>query len=119
MLQLSLNEHPDRIVFEYLMAHYLLNKDLVNIIHFLPDMDKIGYREIPLNYQEALLYVSNITPDGGRPEIQKKISEFTRKLMSEYIFIYSTKRNPKEKPMMKFRGTYWYYFDFKDIKISN
>jgi hypothetical protein len=48
MLQLSLNEHPDQIVFEYLMAHYLLNKELMNIIHFLPFMDKISYREIPL-----------------------------------------------------------------------
>lgn len=118
MLQLSLNEHPDRIVFEYLMAHYLLNKDLVNIIHLLPAMDKMGYREIPLNYQEALLYVSNITPDGGKPEIQNKISEFTRKVMNEYIYTYSTKRNPEEYPMKKFIGTYWYYFDFKNIKVS-
>ena len=119
MLQLSLNEHPDRIVFEYLMAHFLLNKDLMNIIHFLPAMDKIGYREIPLNYQEALLHVSNITPDGGKPEIQNKISEFTRKRMNEYLYTFSTNRNPEEFPMKKFTGTYWYYFDFKDIKISD
>ncbi|NMC59111.1 MAG: hypothetical protein GYA51_06985 [Candidatus Methanofastidiosa archaeon] len=119
MLQLSLNEHPDQIVFEYLMAHYLLNKDLMNLIHFLPLMDKISFREIPLNYQEALLYVSNITPDGGKPEIQNKISEFTRQKMNEYLYAYSTNRDPKEYLKRRFDKTYWYYFDFKDIKISN
>jgi len=119
MLQLSLNEHPDRIVFEYLMAHFLLNKDLMNIIHFLPAMDKISYREIPLNYQEALLYISNIAPDGGNPEIQNKISEFTRQKMNEYLYAYSTNRDPKEYLKRRFDKTYWYYFDFKDIKISN
>ncbi|HBE42875.1 MAG TPA: hypothetical protein DDW27_17060, partial [Bacteroidales bacterium] len=60
----------------------------------------------------------NITPDSGKPELQNKISEFTRKRMNEYFYTYSTKRNPEEYPMKKFTGTYWYYFDFKDIKIS-
>jgi len=119
MLKLSLNEDPfNRIVFEYLMAHYLINKDLINIINCLPAMDKITYEEIPLNYQEALLYAANILPDGGRPEIQNKISKFTRKLMNEYLYTYSTNKNPREYLKKKFEGTYWYYFDFKNIKIS-
>jgi len=120
MLQLSLSEDPVKpIVFEYLMAHYLINKDLLTMTRYLPVMDTINYKEIPLNYQEALLYATNITPDSGKPELQNKISEFTRKRMNEYLYTYSTKRNPEEYPMKKFRGTYWYYFDFKNIKISN
>lgn len=120
MLKYSLVEDPAKpVVFEYLMAHYLLNKDLLNIPGVMALTDKINYKEIPLNYQEALLYTTNLTPDGGKPEIQNKISEFTRKRMKEYLYTFSTKRNPNEDTMKKFRGTYWYYFDFKDIKISN
>lgn len=119
MLQLSLEDYEEkRIVFEYLMAHYLINKDLLSIINFMPFINKINYREIPLNYQEALLYTANIISGGNTPEIQNYTSNFTRERMNEYFYTLATKGDPREYPMKKFKGTYWYYFDFKNIKIG-
>jgi hypothetical protein len=61
-MEASLNrmvkEHPDnRIAFEYLMAFYMINKDLRNFMNCIHVMEKIGYRSIPVSYQEAILYI--------------------------------------------------------------
>ncbi len=85
MLQLLDANPHNRMAFEYLMAHYLLNRDLDGLarnIHRLSDLD---YAEIPRHYEEALvLYGATMgwTPRvPGRmisPETVRRFEEFRR-----------------------------------------
>lgn len=62
-----LKHHPDdRFAYEYLMAYYLLQRDLKPFISQLKRLDSLGYTEIPRHWQEAILMHAAYT--GTRPE---------------------------------------------------
>jgi hypothetical protein len=119
MLFVLLNENPqNRIAFEYLMAHYLINKDLLSLMNCLPLMDKLKYDNIPLYYQEALMYVIGLPSKNQALDNNIFISEYTKKRMTAYTNIYSAYKNPQEQLRKRFFGTYWYYYDFKVINVE-
>ncbi|MFA5818447.1 MAG: DUF6057 family protein [Bacteroidales bacterium] len=120
MLYILLSENPqNRIAFEYLMAYYLINKDLLNLMNCLPMMDKLNYSEIPISYQEAIMLVIGLTPKNQMSDIPLNVSEYTKTRMKTYTNIYTAYQNPQEFLRKRFSGTYWYYFHFKTIEINN
>ena len=65
------------MAFEYLMAHYLLTRQLDKFVENLPRLDDFGYDSIPSHYQEAILFYNGITQkkiDPGDREISTEIS---------------------------------------------
>ena len=91
-----LADHPDnRMAFEYYMASLLLEKNLGDFAENIYRLKDLGYKSIPVHYEEALLaYMSlaqkNIVPVGYT------ISQTTLKRLSDYTgTIYSIGSNAK------------------------
>lgn len=120
ILHNMVKENPDnKIASEYLMAFYLINKDLGNFMNCIPIMDKIGYKQIPVSYQEALLYLSRlINEDLLTTKLPEYISEKTKANMRAYMHIINTYPDAQERLRKDFSGTYWYYLHFSEIEKS-
>ena len=113
-----LREHPhNKMAFEYQMAAFLLNKDIKGFADNIYRLKELGYRQIPVNYEEALLFCmtffkKDLVPEGFsiRPEtIQRK---------NEYIASISRcggNRDLAKRELYKqFGKTSWYYLHFVD-----
>jgi len=103
----------NNIAFQYLMAFYLINKDLRNFMNCLPMMEPLGYKKIPVSYEEAIMYVIGLTTTNPMEDIPFKISEETKARMKAYAGVYTTTRNAETILRDRFNGTYWYYLHFK------
>ena len=101
-MEASLNrmvkEHPDnRIAFEYLMAFYMINKDLRNFMKCIPVMEKIGYRNIPVSYQEAILYIIGLNDKDPFANSPAYISQGTKARMKAYADIYTSYPDARDR----------------------
>jgi len=111
-----LADHPDnRMVFEYFMASLLLDKNLEGFAANIYRVKELGYKILPVHYEEALIaYMSytnkNIIPEGYT------ISQTTRNRLSDYaatIYNYGNNIDFAAREMYsKFGKTYWYYLKF-------
>ena len=126
-LKLLLESNPqNNMAFEYLMAHYLLKKDVEGFASEIESIRNFQYKELPSSYEEALLvyYVFHETDQIDLGNLS--ISEITRKRFNAYSEAYSKYKSNKDmaaKVMRKdFGDTYWYYHHFIDrvsIKETN
>lgn len=113
-----LKEHPDnRMAFEYLMASFLLNKDIRNFAANIYRLKELGYKEIPVNYEEALLFCmayfkKDLVPEG----FQIRSSTVQRK--NEYIARIAQsggdRNSAAQKLYPQFGNTAWFYLHFAD-----
>jgi len=111
-----LKEHPEnRMAFEYQMAAFLLNKDIKSFADNIYRLKEFRYREIPVNYEEALLFCMtyfkrDLVPEGYsiRPAtIQRK---------NDYIAGISRCGGDRDRAARElhkqFGKTCWYYLHF-------
>jgi hypothetical protein len=103
----------NKIAFEYLMANYLLHKDLDGFLQYLPSAEGLNYNELPVVWQQASAYIrtrlSVVPPQLDKYPLNIDIVNGIKtyaKLFSEDI--RDTSRIKKE-----FGQTYWYYLHFK------
>ncbi len=111
-----LKNHPDnRIVFEYYMAFLLLRKNIDMFVNNLYHLKDMGYKRIPIHYEEALLaYLSyahkkDVIPEGY------SIRPSTNQLFQSYINEFKQYRNNPlagQALYKMFGNTYWFYFHF-------
>jgi hypothetical protein len=112
-------EHPDnKIAFEYLMAFYMINKDLGNFLNLIPVMEKLQYREVPASYQEAILYIIGNSGRDPMTDSPSYVSQSTKLRMKNYADIYNAFPDAQERLEKKYSGTYWYYLHFKEVELS-
>ena len=108
----------NRMAFEYLMAYYMLNKQLGKLTQHLEHLQDFDYREMPTHYEEAaLIYIygtgKSLQIPGYLPSPQKRrqIEEFTRILNS-----YGRNKQAAAKELSKkFRNTYFYYYMYASV----
>ena len=109
-------KNPDhRLAFEYLMAWYMLNKDLDNLKNCMDNyFYRFQYPNIPVHYEEALLLYRNINPTEQILE-QYPISELTRERFNNYKQAYKLVQSNQQLTMLyqQFGNTYWFYHFFK------
>jgi len=111
-----LQEHPDnKMAYEYQMAAFLLKKDIKNFADNIYRLREFGYREIPVNYEEALLFCmayfkKDLVPEGY------SIRSATIQRKNDYIAQISRCRgdqNLAARVLYKqFGKTSWYYLHF-------
>ena len=108
------NRH-NKMAFEYLMAYYLLTKQLDKFVENLPRLDDFGYENVPRHYQEAIvLYVAKTRKEvdlGGRgisAEVLRQYEEFNS-LGSKFD---EDKRVLWRVLAPKFGRTYFFYYVF-------
>jgi len=111
----ALHDHPDnRMAFEYLMAGYLVTKDLKGFMSHLNLSRQMDYLVLPQSYQEALLYVLGLQSVNPGRDQTLPVSDNTLLRLKEYAAIYTTKANAKDILVKDFGDTYWFYFHFKN-----
>ncbi len=105
----------NKMAFEYLMAHYLLTRQLDKFVENLPHLDDFGYTSIPRHYQEAILvYIGTTRKDVDLGE--RGINVETVKQYDEVNKI-GKKFSSNERVILKmlapkFNHTYFFYFAF-------
>ncbi|WP_073165387.1 DUF6057 family protein [Tangfeifania diversioriginum] len=102
--------------FEYMMAWFLLSKNVEGIINNLPKLNNLNYNKIPRHIEEATLAYTNST--GENPDLGGlTISNETILRFNQYISDFKqTRQNPStQKNIMqnKYQNTFWFYFHFK------
>jgi hypothetical protein len=115
-----LEDHPDnRPAFEYLMASFLLDKNLEMFASQIFRLKDLDYSHIPRYFEEAIILYSgltrkDITPPGYR------LSEQTMQRFHEYASLFAANRYSMEKASKvlskKFGDTFWYYMQFRNMK---
>lgn len=113
-----LHEHPDnKMAFEYQMATFLLNKDIKNFAANINRLKELGYRDIPVNYEEALLFCMTYFKRDLVPEGYSVRQETIRR-KNEYIAAISRCGGNKDlaarELYKQFGKTSWYYLHFVD-----
>lgn len=110
---LFMNNRRNMIAFEYLLAATLLEKDLQLFIRYFPLSSSLNYKVIPKHFQEALLYIWEVTNEDPTKEISYPISNTVRARLSNYKKQYGNTRDGRliEK---EFGDTFWYYLHFRN-----
>ncbi|MGA2092517.1 MAG: DUF6057 family protein [Sedimentisphaerales bacterium] len=106
----------NKMAFEYLMAHYLLNCQLDKFVENLPRLDDFGYESIPRHYQEAILLYAGTTHkevdlgarviDGDVVDQYNKMNEIATDSSSKDLNVMRRILEPN------FSKTYFFYFTF-------
>jgi hypothetical protein len=117
VLNRMVKEHPNnKIAFEYLMAYYMVNKDLRNFVTFIPVMEKMQYSSVPISYQEAILFILALNNQDPITTSPAYISNNTKLRMKSYTEIYTTFTNTREKLEKQYGKTYWFYLHFGEVE---
>ena len=120
-LEKLLENHHNKSAFEYYMAEVLLKKDLLSFVASLPRLKELGYKKIPVHYEEVILWYigyskQNVIPEGF--DIRKS----TLERFKNYLYTYSRNNiTPELKMQMlkkEFGDTYWFYFHFNKTQNS-
>jgi hypothetical protein len=103
----------NRMAFEYLMAWYMLNKNLGEFVQNLERLQDFNYPELPTHYEEAtLIYIYgtgkpvNISKYTSNPQKRRQIEDFSR-ILNSYN---KDKQAASEELAKKYRNTYFYYY---------
>jgi hypothetical protein len=119
-IELILKNSPrNKRAFEYKIARFMLEKDLVAVGEEVKKMKAIGYSKIPRHIEEVLAALINLTkevPDlGGLP-----LSSDTEQRFLQYRKDYNSLKGNKsllEKRLTKAeKNTFWYYLQFGIVK---
>jgi hypothetical protein len=111
-----LKEHPEnRMAFEYQMAAFLLNKDIKSFAANIYRLKDLGYREIPVNFEEALLFCmtyfkKDLVPEGFsiRPATLQRKNDYIAGISK-----FGGDRNRAARELYnQFGNTCWYYLHF-------
>ena len=120
VLNRMVKEHPDnKMAFEYLMAFYMINKDMRNFINLIPAMEKMGYSKVPVSYQEAVMYIIGLNNEDPLTSSPSYVSQDTRLRMKAYADIYTRYPDARERLEKRFAGTYWFYLHFEEVELSS
>jgi hypothetical protein len=116
LLTLLEENRYNRMAFEYLMAYYLMTRQVNKVVENLPRLDDLGYRQIPVHYEEAIyLHALNTGEDVElgwrtvRPETTARFETFAR-LMTD------ANQPSKQQALLELAkehpGSYFFYFSF-------
>lgn len=111
-----LDNHPDnRMAFEYMMASFLLHKNLTGFASNIHRLSQLGYTRIPVHFEEAIIIYSGVTKKNILPE-GYALSTTTRERFSKYAAILNEYRNDQflaaSVLSQEFGNTFWFYMQF-------
>ena len=118
LLELLQKNRQNRMAFEYLMAWYMLTKQLNKFVQNLDRLDDFDYPDIPRHYQEAILIYEAFT---GKKVDLKEQQISNRTLRRARIFGNIVNRFSSRNRMQAagdFGDTYFFYFNFGSVIIK-
>lgn len=113
LLWLLERNSQNRMAFEYLMAYYMLNKQLGKLVKNIERLHDFKYGDLPTHYEEAALIYAYATRKPlhlsgylSSPQKRRQIEDFSR-ILSGYG---GDKQAAFEELSTKFRNTYFFYY---------
>jgi len=121
LLMLLESNPKHRLAFEYLMAYYMLQKD-IEMVKWCMDsfFGNFDYQGIPAHYEEALMVYQNAVQASDELFTQYPVSQTTRDRFDRYAQAFKVAQGNKrnfEQLKKQFGNTYWYYVHF--VEPSN
>ncbi|WP_346863966.1 DUF6057 family protein [uncultured Draconibacterium sp.] len=107
------HNQKNEMAFDYLLASCLLKKDLQRFITYYPLSKPLNYKVIPKSYQEALIYIWDLTNNDPSKEISYPVSNGVKARLQNYKNIYGSTRDA-EILQNNFADTYWFYLHFRN-----
>jgi hypothetical protein len=116
-LPLLLEANPgNKKAFEYLMAWYMLEKNISGLVNEAGRIKKMSFSRIPRHIEEALLIYNigtGMMPDIGTLKISKETADRYRQY-EIYMDPYARTIPSGPKEIQKqCRNTFWFYFEFR------
>ena len=118
LLQSTLKSNPkNKMAFEYLMAYYLLTRQLSDFAQNLYRLDDFGYTKFPSLYEEAFVIYQRTAPDSAGmvklpllPLSKAAFADCDRFLHT--LDAYSQYQEPQKVMLREFGDTYYYLYTF-------
>ncbi len=119
MLNPLIEANPkNRMAFEYLMAHYLLTKQLDKVVSSIARLNDFDYSGIPRYYEEAIVLYEGAHPDRKIDLHGRRISGETRQRFRDYARYYvpyhvaggTKKREAFEALRNRCGDSYFFYY---------
>ena len=104
--------NPDNnMAFEFLIASYLLQHQIGNVLIHLPDFRIFGYEKLPRAVEEAILICLARTHSDTFPMPGYSISQETIEEFRDFSNLMVSTQSMAEgiRKVSKYRNTYWYY----------
>jgi hypothetical protein len=113
LASLVVSNPANLMAYEYLMAHYMLIKDLDGFIRNIGLMNQIVYDSIPVPYQEAAAYILTRLEDS--PEALRSLVDDQAVIdnLRAYANAYSNTGSDTLKMEGQFGKTYWFYLHYR------
>jgi len=122
LLALLEKNRQNRMAFEYLMAWYLLTRQLDKLVQNLDRLDDFDYSEVPRHYQEAIIIYEALT--GKKVDLKgRQISPSAYQKARTFSNIV-TRLGSKNKIQAAratagdFGDTYFFYYNFGSVLIK-
>ena len=108
----------NRMAFEYLMAWYMMTKQLDRFVQNLARLAEFGYAEVPLLYQEAAVIYTYGTkkpvPLQGLAEAQRRIEHF-----SSVFNRYGRNKDAALGELARdYAGSYFFYYIYASASVQ-
>ena len=115
-----IEENPgNRLAFEYLLAIYMIKKDLRSFVDFFPKIEKLNYKEVPVAYQEAMIYIILLNKKNPIPNAHLYVNEKIKNRMKSFADIYTKFPDAMVRLRKDYWGSYWYYLYFSEIENTS
>jgi hypothetical protein len=111
LIKLLQENKNNKMAFEYLMAYYLLEFRLEDLLEYLGQFKELGYGKYPHYIEEAIVLSMLIDPSKN-VKIDYSISQQTIEQFEKFNSILSSfenKEKARETLGKEFYHTYWYY----------
>ena len=112
LIKMLETDPENHLVCQYLMAYYLVNKDLHNFMANLYRISFMHYDALPKAYQEAYVYV--LTQPGYNAQGLRyyTIDPAIMSRLEDYAYVLSQDPDARETLGKYFSDTYWYFLHF-------
>ncbi len=112
-LKFFLFSNPEnKVAYEYLMADFLLQKDLDGFLEYLPLAEKMHYNGLPGAWEEALTYIASRLPEDSPKLANFSVSQDVIERIKSYAELFSAEKQDTARIRKEFGKTYWYYLHF-------
>lgn len=111
---LLLQSNPsNRIAFEYMLAWYMLERNVDKIVQEAGRVKQMGYTKLPDHLEEAVLYYSAFTGDTDSLKISPPALARFKNYSNASALVNKLSPGNNSSFEKNFGNTFWYYLDFK------
>lgn len=107
--QLFMSNRSNRLAFEYLMASYLLERDLDSFVLCLDLGESMNYLQLPIIFQQALMLWWS-RDHSAQEKMPQGVNQNIFAGMKQFYALAQDKSINQSQVQTRFGNTYWYYY---------